>query len=176
MAAGFEPAISASRVGGANHYATPHSQYLSFIFSERNLNFQLKFKVVLSWLDHRLVYKNLKEETKENLILTSVAEKIWVPPLIFKNSDTRPTTTFKDDGSVAIVAVKNSTGSPGPMHLNFESQVFSGAENPLKMMARYFTTFDCYYNLTWYPFDKQTCSANVRLKKLLLVSSRPYEQ
>ena len=135
---------------------------LDIIFSERNLNFQMKFKVILCWLDHRLLYKNLKERTWENHIKTSVAEQLWVPPLIFKNTETRPTTSYKDDGSMSIVVVKNSTGEPGPMHFMFESKVFSGHQNPLQMTARFFTTFDCYFNLAWYPFDRQTCVANVR--------------
>ena len=43
--------------------------------TEKKLNFELKFKVVLSWLEHRLEYHNLHGNPLHNLILPSVAER-----------------------------------------------------------------------------------------------------
>jgi len=113
-------------------------------------------------MEHRLQYHDLHDETEDNLIRTSMAKKLWVPPLSFKNTDSRPTTSYRDDGSTSLVVIKKEAiGKEAPLNSHYEAEVFDGHKNPIRMTSRFFTTFDCFFNLQWYPFDKQTCYANL---------------
>ena len=85
--------------------------YILYICSEKDLNFALKFKVVMTWMEHRLEYHDLHDDSMDNLINSWTSERLWVPPLIFKNTNDRPTTTFKEDGSTSLVVIKKVTGS-----------------------------------------------------------------
>ena len=95
--------------------------------------------------------------------LATLQNRLWVPPLVFKNTDLRPSTGYKTDGSTSLVVVKNGMASNADTDLQLESQVYAGKDNPLRMTSRFFTTFDCRFDLHWYPFDIQTCYVNVSI-------------
>ena len=52
---------------------------------EVDSSISVKFKLILSWFENRLMYHNLKETSDENIIEDKTAEKMWIPPLKFAN-------------------------------------------------------------------------------------------
>jgi hypothetical protein len=41
--------------------------------------------------------------------------------------------------------------------------VYGGMDNPLVKESAYYMDFNCYYDLTWYPFDTHHCKINISL-------------
>ena len=52
---------------------------------EVDSSISVKFKLILSWFENRLMYHNLKDTSDENIIEDKTAEKMWIPPLKFAN-------------------------------------------------------------------------------------------
>ena len=61
----------------------------------------------MQWLETRLRFKNLKEEITLNNLSPSEMSSIWVPKLIFYNTETKPSTTV--DEETIIFAEKQGT-------------------------------------------------------------------
>ena len=48
--------------------------------------FSVKFKLTMSWIDPRLTFLNLKEDTSMNIVAPAEAAKIWYPVVVFINT------------------------------------------------------------------------------------------
>ena len=48
--------------------------------------FSVKFKVTMTWVDPRLRFLNLKNDTSMNIVAPKEAEKIWYPVIMFINT------------------------------------------------------------------------------------------
>ena len=48
--------------------------------------FSVKFKLSMSWIDPRLTFLNLKEDTSMNIVAPIEATKIWYPVVVFINT------------------------------------------------------------------------------------------
>ena len=57
----------------------------------RVILFPAKLKLILEihWYDHRLEFNNLKNMTSMNTIPEREKEQLWLPPVIFFNTETR---------------------------------------------------------------------------------------
>ena len=51
-------------------------------------SFQAKFAIILEWYDNRLTFYFLRTSTSSNLIGGEEKSLIWIPPLIFNNTET----------------------------------------------------------------------------------------
>ena len=51
----------------------------------------------MQWLETRLKFKNLKEDVTLNNLLPSEMSNIWVPKLIFSNTENKPSTVVDED-------------------------------------------------------------------------------
>ena len=63
--------------------------------------FSVKFKVTMTWIDPRLSFLNLKNDTSMNIVAPEEAKKIWYPVVMFIN-------TRKLDLSKALVKFINN--------------------------------------------------------------------
>ena len=52
----------------------------------------LKFEVILEWRDHRITYNNLKEVSFLNTLTRDDMESIWLPIVVYQNTDQEETT------------------------------------------------------------------------------------
>ena len=52
----------------------------------------LKFEIMLEWLDYRLSFNNLKEQTYLNALTEDDKKSIWLPIVVFDNTDQGETT------------------------------------------------------------------------------------
>ena len=54
--------------------------------SEVDELFSVKFKVTMTWVDPRLSFLNLKNDTSMNIVAPKEANKIWYPVVMFINT------------------------------------------------------------------------------------------
>ena len=52
----------------------------------------LQFEIMLEWLDYRLDYNNLKEQTYLNALTEEDKKNIWLPMVVFDNTDQKEMT------------------------------------------------------------------------------------
>ena len=89
----------------------------------------------MQWLETRLRFKNLKEEITLNSLSPSEMSSIWVPKLIFYNTETKPSTTV--DEETIIFAEKQGNYTPSPIEDVENIKYYDGHENKLHMQRFY---------------------------------------
>ena len=116
---------------------------------------KIKFTLYQTWMDQRHIYHNLKQNKERNEIVGESKNSIWIPELIFSNTEQEE----RSSNDKATLIVINRRGEyyfadHFDMH---EIMVFSGEENPIEYKRTYSKTFKCGYVLMQYPFDTQNC-------------------
>ena len=124
--------------------------------------FQVQFFLHFSWYDPRLTFHNLKTDTGLNALSPEEKQKIWVPSLVFANTENRLSTLVDKDSIVTISRTGNYT-LPGTEDVE-NTHIFAGSENKITLSRFYNIRFLCYYSMQWYPFDVQTCSLLLKMK------------
>ena len=57
---------------------------------ENTINFQ--FEIILEWRDYRISYSNLKNQAFLNTLTQENVESIWLPLVVYDNTDQKETT------------------------------------------------------------------------------------
>ena len=117
----------------------------------------------MQWYESRLRFKNLKQDINLNRLLPFEVKYIWVPELVFPNTEERTTSIVDDKTSISVERHGNFKLSE--LSENENIQNFKGIENPLFMKRYYNQRFLCDYKLNWYPFDIQHCSMVFEMDK-----------
>ena len=60
---------------------------------------QLQFEVILNWKDNRATYLNLKEKTALNKMTEEDIKRLWLPLIIYTNTDQKKTTRLGEYGN-----------------------------------------------------------------------------
>ena len=60
--------------------------------NERKNTIDLKFEVIMEWRDCRITYNNLKEVSFLNALTINETQSIWLPIVVYKNTDQEETT------------------------------------------------------------------------------------
>ena len=141
--------------------------------NEEDQTIQLQFQIMLEWKEIRATYYNIKPETYLNALSHDEISSLWLPLVVYTNTDDQKTTRFANDWEWStFVSVKregNFTRSTN--ELVDETEIFKGLENTLIMTQSYTHEFQCVYQLGRYPFDTQVIIGKVSL--LLLFNPRP---
>ena len=124
--------------------------------------FQVQFFLHFSWYDPRLIFFNLKEDSGLNALSPEEKQQIWVPALVFSNTENRLSTLVDEDSTVTIER-RGTYTVPDITELE-NRHFFSGSGNQITLTRFYNIRFLCYYNMNWYPFDLQTCSLILQMK------------
>ena len=95
--------------------------------------------------DCRLTFFNLKEDTGLNALSPTEKQDIWVPELVFPNTENRLGTLVDDDSSVTVEKKGNYTRSDISDVEN--RQFYTGEENKITLTRFYNIRFLCYYRL-----------------------------
>ena len=134
------------------------------IQEEKN-KIDLQFEIILEWYDNRFTFKNLKTETAMNVLKAGLQKNIWLPLVIFYNTDQKETTRLgmKDEWSTEVNVVRKGNFTRSGLDSVDEVELFRGDENPLVMKQVYTHRFQCRYDLERYPFDTQHCSIDMVL-------------
>ena len=138
---------------------------------EVNLVYVLKFRFLMEWYDYRwgsslqiktillfvfsirLKYHNLKTERSNNLLSRSEIDNLWIPFVVFSNTEKNEATKGDDDTEVTVTKEGNFTESS--MEVMEEINIIEGSDNKITFQQVYAKEFKCVYLLQLYPFDTQ---------------------
>ena len=131
---------------------------------------QLQFEAILNWMENRATYLNPKEKAALNKITDEDIKKLWLPLLIYTNTDQKKTTRLGEYGNGEWRTTVTVTREANFMAANEdeldETNIFAGAENGLTMRQTYNHRFQCNYILSRYPFDTQVCTIKMNVPTL----------
>ena len=132
---------------------------------EMNMKFNSKLEISMTWRDKRITFYDLMNEG--NFLTTEQRESIWVPQLVFVNSEDSDTDSLSTkSGQIQEISVlKEGLGRPLENTYD-EGLTYPGSENSLRLTALHIKEFQCDYQLKAYPFDTQRCYIKLRLPKI----------
>ena len=100
---------------------------------------------------------NLKSDTSLNALVEDEIRKLWLPLIIYQNTDQKQSTRLGSAWEWATRVIVTKEGGftrSGPEDVD-EAEIFEGGENNLTMIQAYTREFQCQYQLHSYPFDTQ---------------------
>ena len=131
---------------------------------------QLQFEVILNWMENRATYLNLKEKAALNKITDEDIKNLWLPLLIYTNTDQKKTTRLGEYGNgewrTTVTITREADFTAANEDELDETNIFAGAENGLTMRQTYTHRFQCNYILSRYPFDTQVCTIKMNVPTL----------
>ena len=122
---------------------------------------QLKFSLRMTWVDARLDFYNIKQDETMNIISLEELNKIWLPVIVFANTERSQRTTNDDESFATISRMSKGVGSDSSISEDID--IYKGSENKISMSRIYNIEFFCDYDMRWYPFDVQTCLMVLKL-------------
>ena len=124
---------------------------------ETDHSIQLQFGIRMMWKENRVRYRNLKKETSLNVLSEEDFKALWLPLIVYDNTDQKETTRLGMDwewNTMVTVTREGDFMRSGVEDVE-EVEIFEGAENRLNMDQTYTWEFQCTYLLQRYPFDTQ---------------------
>ena len=136
-------------------------------FREVEHSFNIKFLMKVKWFDNRLTFQNLKSNIFKNVIGVAQKHLVWIPPLIFNNSEDTTTLSMNSKGTdeqlVNLLVQRGPKNKYDVAKSSFldETYFYKGEENYMVLTTEYNMMLHCNYKLESYPFDTQKCSMEV---------------
>ena len=126
---------------------------------EGDYSIEIQFEIMLKWRDNRVKYHNLKQTAALNALSEDNIKNLWLPEVIYENTDQKESSRLGDGNwewrTDVVVKREEENGVMSGLHSVDESEVFNGSRNSLVMNQTYTHTFQCNYQLSYYPFDTQ---------------------
>ena len=126
---------------------------------ETDHSIHLQFQISLMWKENRVQYQNLKKESSLNALTDEDIKKIWLPRIVYDNTDQKEVTRLGVDWEWATTVTVTREGNFTRSWGLDEAEIFQGASNSLTMNQTYTWEFQCKYELQRYPFDTQVRSS-----------------
>ena len=120
---------------------------------EKDLQIMLKFRLFMNWYDYRLSYHNLKESKLLNSLTRNEVEQIWIPFIIFSNTENSEFTEGNKESEISVI--REGDFSESTLDITEERNIFVGKENRMSFRQMYSKQFRCLFQLQLYPFDTQ---------------------
>ena len=144
---------------------TPAPVYVSLTLlkvvdiKEEDYSIELQIQITLEWKEIRATYHNLKTETYLNALTEDEIKRLWLPLLVYTNTDQQETTRNANDWewSTYVSVKREGSFTRSVYEMVDETEIFKGNENTLIMRQSYTLEFQCNYQLARYPFDTQVC-------------------
>ena len=137
--------------------------------NEADYSIDIQFEISFIWKDRRVTFFNLKLSDSLNVLTEEDLHKLWLPKVIYENTDQKDTTRLGDGNweweTEVIVRREVERGVRSGLEHVEERENFEGSENSLVMNQTYTRTFQCNYKLSYYPFDTQvskSCSPKIQ--------------
>ena len=129
---------------------------------ERDHSIHLQFQITLEWKEtERVRYHNLKRDVSLNALTDEDLRKLWLPLIIFDNTDQKDSTRLGEYGNgewtTTVTVTREGNFTRSEVEVVDEIEVFKGSDNKLTMNQTYTREFQCKYQLQRYPFDTQVC-------------------
>ena len=124
---------------------------------ERAHSIHLQFEINMQWREDRVKYQNLKDKISLNALTDSDVRKLWLPRIIYANTDQKKTTRLGMEWEwvTDVSVIKKGNFTRSGMEEVDEAEIFEGQENTLLMTQTYTHELQCKYKLQQYPFDTQ---------------------
>ena len=126
---------------------------------ETDHSIHLQFEINMQWRENRVKYQNLKVKTSLNALTKKDIEMLWLPLIVYANTDQEKTTRLGEIGngewSTGVSVIKEGHFTRSGVEEVDEAEIFVGNENTLMMTQTYTHEFQCKYKLQQYPFDSQ---------------------
>ena len=126
---------------------------------EKDYSIKIQFAITLDWMENRATYQNLKLDKSLNALTQNDIERLWLPRVIYENTDQKETTRLGEFGNgeweTRVVVNRRGNFTMGELDNINEIEIFNGAENNLIMSQTYTHEFQCEYDFSMYPFDTQ---------------------
>ena len=106
---------------------------------------QLQIELTMNWRDPRIVFKDLKADTNLNLMSFAEQSDVWVPSVIFVNTESKFVTVNDEKSFVVISREGNSTRNLDNVLNNLF--YYSGSENTLSITRNYYQPFLCLFDI-----------------------------
>ena len=130
--------------------------------NEGDYSIEIQFGITLKWKENRATYHNLKSTDNLNALTQEDVAKLWLPEVIYENTDQKVTTRLGEFGNgewkTKVVVKRESDFTRGGLEVVDEIETFTGFENSMVMSQTYTHQFQCSYELSYYPFDTQVKS------------------
>ena len=128
---------------------------------EVKMSFSVKFNLEIEWYDKNMDWQNLNDDMFLNIVSKDVVDKLWVPHIIFKN--TEKNYESKIDEKSIILVKRHGNRSLSSMKEIEEIAYYKGSENSLLYSRDFYHRFQCHFDLHDYPFDTQVCSILMKM-------------
>ena len=126
---------------------------------EVDYSISFKFRIILRWYENRATYQNLKKDSANNLLTQEEVKKLWLPLVIYWNTDQDETTRLGRiwEWKTDVLVQREGMAKRNSLEDIDEAEIFAGSENSLRMEQTYMHDFQCVFLLSKYPFDTQVC-------------------
>ena len=119
----------------------------------------IKYTLTKTYFDHRLKYRNLKDDLKINQLSKDEQDNLWIPEILqsnmAKHSDFE---TFTYQTVHTVVKNENKPARKSALTSNQNIDIFEGIDHQQKVILEIYTVFLCDYDMRKYPFDSQLCT------------------
>ena len=124
---------------------------------EEDHSISLQFQITLEWRENRATYHNLKKESYLNALSFEEINKLWLPLVVFTNTDQQETTRLGEnwEWTTDVLIQREGQLERSRYRELDETEIFKGEENSLLFVQSYTRQFQCVYQLEMYPFDTQ---------------------
>ena len=126
---------------------------------EVNHAIDFKFEISMEWFEKRVKYHNLKEEITLNRLTSSEMAELWIPYVIYHNTDMMDAVKMDDEIDTTMTVTREGNFTRSPLSVADEVLIFEGSENRITLNQTYSKMVQCTYNLRKYPFDTQVSTA-----------------
>ena len=104
-----------------------------------------KYNLYLEWVDPRITFYNLKENKNLNGLVQLELEKIWIPKIIFSNTQSNIFSSV-DEKTIGLVSRRGSF-SRSSIAEKENIYKFKGKDNPIFVNRVYETEWMCEYDM-----------------------------
>ena len=119
--------------------------------------------LLAKWKDPGLTFHNLKKDPNQNLLSEVEWSRIWVPRVIFDNTEATEKSIMDKDAIIRVLANENFTHTTTDIHHHQNIYVFDGKETNLEKSRA--------YSMAWYPFDSSSSLRLILFSRFISVSN-----
>jgi hypothetical protein len=124
--------------------------------------FNIKMTSVRNWFNPQLKYQNLKRTAAKNTMTDDDIKFMWIPWTLLENiehGDDVKKTDLRD--IMTIIPNPDFTFTNDDKTNIQNTMIFEGSKNAINYEVQLTVNFICNYNMMWYPFDSQICTAKM---------------
>ena len=119
----------------------------------------LKYTLTKTYFDHRLMFRNLKDDLKMNQLGIDEQNNLWVPEELQSNMAKHSDCEIFTYRTVhKVIKNKNKAPRKSAMTSNQNVDIYEGADHQQMVKKEIYSVFLCDYDMRKYPFDSQLCS------------------